>query len=391
MSAPLLAALAGLGLGLSLIMAIGAQNAYVLRQGLRREHVLAVVIICALSDLVLITLGVAGAGFVFDRVPWLVTVVRFAGAAFLLVYAALAARRAIRPAKGLDGRRRLPRGPRSAVVITTALALTWLNPHVYLDTLVLLGSIASTHGEHRWWFGVGAGFASIAWFTLLGFGARLLAPVFARPLAWRILDGLIAVVMFAIAVSLVVGGFAGANCGEHRSDLVPGGHRGRRARAGDRDGCRDRRRVERGLQRGSVCERRPGLRRRCRPRRSCRRPRPCAPAPRRRRRHPAPRARRARRASSRPARRVRLSAMAASVSSSTPASSHASCAFGIRMSTSCSSAWSTGCTGAGVSTVWMPSPRATTNASQISSIGRSNCATRYRAPSMRLCEPSSSR
>ncbi len=207
MPEPLLAALAGLGLGLSLIVAIGAQNAYVLRQGLRREHVLAVVLICALSDLLLITLGVAGAGFVFDRVPWLVTVVRFAGAGFLLIYAALAARRAIRPAKGLSAGE-TPARTSLVVVVTTALALTWLNPHVYLDTLVLLGSIASTHGEHRWWFGAGAGIASIAWFALLGFGARLLAPVFARPLAWRILDALIALVMLAIAVSLVLGAFA---------------------------------------------------------------------------------------------------------------------------------------------------------------------------------------
>jgi L-lysine exporter family protein LysE/ArgO len=155
---------------------------------------------------VLITLGVAGAGFIFDRLPWLSTVVRFAGAAFLLAYAILAARRAVRPAKGLAAAD-TPARTSLAVVITTALALTWLNPHVYLDTLVLLGSIATTHGDDRWWFGVGAGAASIAWFAVLGFGARLLAPVFARPLAWRILDGLIAVVMFAIAVSLVLGAF----------------------------------------------------------------------------------------------------------------------------------------------------------------------------------------
>jgi len=206
-SAPLLAALAGLGLGLSLIVAIGAQNAYVLRQGLRREHVFAVIAICALSDLVLIFLGVAGAGWVFEQVPWLTTAVRFAGAAFLLVYAILAARRALRPAKGLDAAGS-PARTSLGVVITTCLALTWLNPHVYLDTVVLLGSIASTHGDDRWWFGVGAGIASIAWFSALGWGARLLAPVFARPLAWRILDGLIAVVMFAIAVSLVVGAFS---------------------------------------------------------------------------------------------------------------------------------------------------------------------------------------
>jgi L-lysine exporter family protein LysE/ArgO len=141
-------------------------------------------------------------------VPWLTTVVRFAGAAFLVAYAVLAARRALRPAKGLEAGG-TPARTSLAVVVSTALALTWLNPHVYLDTLVLLGSIASTYGDHRWWFGLGAGFASVAWFALLGFGARLLAPVFARPLAWRILDGLIAVVMLAIAVSLILGAFEG--------------------------------------------------------------------------------------------------------------------------------------------------------------------------------------
>jgi len=206
MPAPLLAALAGLGLGLSLIIAIGAQNAYVLRQGLRREHVFAVVAICALSDLVLIALGVGGAGIVFDAIPWLVPAVRIAGAAFLLVYAILAARRAIRPQATLTASQ-TPAPTRVAVVVTTALALTWLNPHVYIDTVVLLGSIASTHGANRWWFGAGAGIASIAWFTALGVGARLLAPVFARPIAWRILDGLIAVVMLAIAISLAAGAF----------------------------------------------------------------------------------------------------------------------------------------------------------------------------------------
>lgn len=208
MTAPLLAALAGLGLGLSLIVAIGAQNAYVLRQGLRREHVGWVIAVCALSDLVLIALGVAGAGLVFDAVPWLVPAVRFAGAAFLLVYAVLAARRAIRPGAALTASGEPARAGLGAVV-GTALALTWLNPHVYLDTVVLLGSIATTHGDLRWAFGAGAGVASIAWFTALGLGARLLAPVFARPLAWRILDGLIALVMLGIAVSLVLGAFAG--------------------------------------------------------------------------------------------------------------------------------------------------------------------------------------
>ena len=199
----LLAALAGLGLGLSLIVAIGAQNAFVLRQGLRREHVLVVIVICAASDAVLIALGVGGAGWVFERLPWLVEVVRWAGFAFLLVYSLLAARRAIRP-KALAAADGEPKRMSLAAVAGTCLALTWLNPHVYLDTVVLLGSIASTHGDLRWAFGAGAMVASIVWFTALGLGARLLAPVFAKPLAWRVLDGIIAVVMVALAVSLVL-------------------------------------------------------------------------------------------------------------------------------------------------------------------------------------------
>ncbi len=206
MTTALLAALSGLGLGLSLIVAIGAQNAFVLRQGVRREHIVPVIAICALSDALLIALGVGGAGALFDAVPWLVTVARFAGAAFLLVYGALAARRALRP-QALDAGT-APARASLAAVVGTVLALTWLNPHVYLDTVVLLGSIASTHGDERWWFGAGAALGSILWFTALGVGARALAPVFARPRAWRILDGIIAVVMVAIAVSLVVGAFA---------------------------------------------------------------------------------------------------------------------------------------------------------------------------------------
>lgn len=206
MTTALLAALSGLGLGLSLIVAIGAQNAFVLRQGVRREHIVPVIAICALSDAVLIALGVGGAGALFDAVPWLVTVARFAGAAFLLVYGALAARRALRP-KALDADAAPARGSLAAAV-GTVLALTWLNPHVYLDTVVLLGSIASTHGDQRWWFGAGAALGSVLWFTALGLGARALAPVFARPRAWRILDGVIAVVMLALAVSLVVGAFS---------------------------------------------------------------------------------------------------------------------------------------------------------------------------------------
>jgi L-lysine exporter family protein LysE/ArgO len=206
-SPALLAATAGLALGLGLIVAIGAQNAFVLRQGLRTEHVTAVVAVCALSDVVLIAAGVSGAGALLTRLPWLVPVVCFAGAAFLLVYGLLAARRALRPTALQTGAGGAAAGP--AATVATCLALTWLNPHVYLDTVVLLGSLASTYGEQRWSFATGAAVGSIAWFTALGFGARLLRPVFARPAAWRVLDGGIAVVMTALAVSLAVRGVQG--------------------------------------------------------------------------------------------------------------------------------------------------------------------------------------
>ncbi len=197
----MIALLAGLGFGLSLIVAIGAQNAFVLRQGLRGEHVAVVVAICAVSDVVLIGAGVAGAGSVVSAVPWVLTVVRYAGGAFLLGYGFLAARRAVRG--GTLTTETSGVATAVGVSVATALALTWLNPHVYLDTVVLLGSIAGTHGDRRWWFAGGAAVASIVWFTGLGYGARYLRPVFAKPLSWRILDGTIAVVMTALAVSLV--------------------------------------------------------------------------------------------------------------------------------------------------------------------------------------------
>jgi len=201
----LLPVLSGLGFGLSLIVAIGAQNAFVLRQGLRREHVLAVVAICALSDAVLIAVGVGGLGTLVQLAPWLLVVVRIGGAAFLLGYGILAARRALRPAALVTDE--TGTASRLWPTVLTVLALTWLNPHVYLDTVVLLGSVAGTHGDDRWWFAVGAVIASILWFSALGFGARLLRPLFARPVSWRVLDGVIALVMTALAVSLVVGLF----------------------------------------------------------------------------------------------------------------------------------------------------------------------------------------
>jgi len=204
----LLALMSGMALGLGLIVAIGAQNAFVLRQGLRLEHVAAVVAVCTLSDFALIAGGVLGAGAALSRVPWLIPVICFAGAAFLLCYGLLAARRALRPGVLLPDARGVRTG--LAVTVGTCLALTWLNPHVYLDTVVLLGSMSSTYGEHRWAFAAGAGVGSAVWFTGLGYGARLLRPVFARPTAWRVLDGGIALVMGSLAVSLVVRGVMGS-------------------------------------------------------------------------------------------------------------------------------------------------------------------------------------
>ena len=203
----LLAAVSGLALGLGLIVAIGAQNAFVLRQGLRLEHVTAVVAVCAVSDLALIAAGVLGAGAALSRVPWLIPAVCFGGAAFLLSYGFLAARRALRPGSLLPDPTGARTGP--AVTVATCLALTWLNPHVYLDTVVLLGSTSATFGERRWEFAAGAGVASLLWFAGLGYGARLLRPVFARPTAWRVLDGVIALIMVGLGVSLVVRGFTG--------------------------------------------------------------------------------------------------------------------------------------------------------------------------------------
>jgi len=204
---PLSTLAAGLGLGLSLIVAIGAQNAFVLRQGVRRERVVLVVAICALSDFALIAAGVAGMGALLESVPWLVQLIRWLGAAFLIGYGVLAAVRAIRGGGGLDpaaGATVRDGRSLSIRVALTALALTWLNPHVYLDTVLLLGGVAASYGEDRWVFAIGAGIASLLWFTALGFGARLLGGVLRRQLAWRILDGVIAVVMLVLGALLVV-------------------------------------------------------------------------------------------------------------------------------------------------------------------------------------------
>ncbi|MFD0313021.1 LysE/ArgO family amino acid transporter [Streptomyces flavalbus] len=198
----LTAAAAGFGTGLSLIVAIGAQNAFVLRQGIRRQAVLPVVVICALSDAVLIALGVAGIGAVVVAWPAALTVVAWTGGAFLLCYGALAARRVLRPgALRADGA--AATSTRRAVL--TCLALTWLNPHVYLDTVFLLGSVAADRGDLRWTFGLGAALASLCWFAALGFGGRLLGRWLARPAAWRVLDALVAATMLTLGAMLIAG------------------------------------------------------------------------------------------------------------------------------------------------------------------------------------------
>ncbi|MCL8024006.1 LysE/ArgO family amino acid transporter [Nocardioides bruguierae] len=200
----LLALAAGLLAGLSLIVAIGSQNAFVLRQGLRREHVGAVVVICTLSDVVLILAGVGGVGALVSAVPWLITLIRWLGVAFLVGYALLSFRRAWAGGEALAAGSGV--GATLSAVVVQALALTWLNPHVYLDTVLLLGSLASSHGHPgRWWFAGGAMVGSAIWFTGLGYGARFAGRLFARPVAWRVLDTVIGLTMLAIAASLALG------------------------------------------------------------------------------------------------------------------------------------------------------------------------------------------
>ena len=198
MSSPLLV---GFIASFTLIAAIGAQNAFVLRQGIRREHVLPVVALCTVSDIVLISAGIAGVGALISAHPSALNIAKFGGALFLVGYGLLAARRAWRPSS-LTPSEAAP--TRLIEVLLTCAALTFLNPHVYLDTVVLLGALANEHRDERWLFGVGAVAASAVWFVGLGLGARQLAGLFARPLTWRILDGLIAVMMIGLGTSLAL-------------------------------------------------------------------------------------------------------------------------------------------------------------------------------------------
>jgi L-lysine exporter family protein LysE/ArgO len=197
-----MAAVAGFATGGSLIVAIGSQNAFVLRQGLRQEHVLPIVAICASADALLILAGVAGLGEVIQAAPAALAGLRFAGAAFLAAYGVMALRRALDPHQAV-----VERGASITLreAVATTLAFTFLNPHVYLDTVVLVGALANQHqGAERWQFAAGAATASVVWFTALGFGAKLLVPVFARPVTWRVLDAVIAGIMFTLAASLLL-------------------------------------------------------------------------------------------------------------------------------------------------------------------------------------------
>lgn len=219
-----LALLSGFGLCLGLILSIGAQNAVVLRQGLRREHVGIVVLVCVVSDAILQTIGVAGLATLVTAQPWLETLARWAGAAFIVGFAVLSARRAIRgggsleaapadagsPAEpgqvgGVATRTRRPARTGRMATFLTIMAVTWLNPHALVETTVVLGSVASTHGDARWWFLLGGIAASTVWFVGFGYGARFLAPLLRTERAWRILDAGIAIIMLVIAITLVTG------------------------------------------------------------------------------------------------------------------------------------------------------------------------------------------
>ena len=194
--------LTGLSTGLSLIVAIGAQNAFVLRQGLRNQHVLAVTLICASSDALLIAAGVGGFAKLAAGWPWLDPLMRYGGAAFLAwtgakaLYAALSSKSALAPEDGAES-------PGLAAAILTCLAFTWANPHVYLDTLVLLGAVSTQFPGHQTAFAAGAMSGSFLFFFALGYGAAWLRPLFARPGAWRAFEAATAAVMWTVSIKLV--------------------------------------------------------------------------------------------------------------------------------------------------------------------------------------------
>lgn len=196
----MIASVAGFFTGLSLIIAIGAQNAYVLRLGLMRHHVFAAVLFCAISDALLIIAGVAGLGAVIQQLPLLLELFRYAGAAYLIWFGISAVRRALKPSSLEAQGEALP----LIKTLATMAALTWLNPHVYLDTVILLGSIGNQFTPNQWWFALGAAAGSFVWFFSLGYGAKLLSRFMASVRFWQVLDVIIALVMFSIALTLLI-------------------------------------------------------------------------------------------------------------------------------------------------------------------------------------------
>lgn len=194
--------ISGYMIGLSLIVAIGAQNAFVLRQGLRREHVLPVVLICVISDAILMSVGVAGFDVIDSTMPALAPFLLYGGVAFLLAYGAMRFYAAWKGGEQLDPTKSAPVSLGKTVAM--CMAITWLNPHVYLDTVVLVGTISAQYGDQRWLFGAGAITASFSFFFALGYGARLLAPLFHNPVSWRILDVIIGAMMWSIAATLLL-------------------------------------------------------------------------------------------------------------------------------------------------------------------------------------------
>ena len=186
---------------MSLIMAIGAQNAFVIRQGLTKKHVLLVVAICAASDALLIVLGIGGLGAIIQGLPWLLEIIRWFGVVYLAWFGIKSLRSAFKE-QTLDAS-----GTQSGSAKKVALAVlgfTWLNPHVYLDTVILLGSIGNQFGEDKWWFALGASLGSIIWFSGIGFGAKAASGLMKKPIFWKILDLIIATIMFGIAILLAI-------------------------------------------------------------------------------------------------------------------------------------------------------------------------------------------
>lgn len=204
MSTYLLPAIAGLLTGAGLIVAIGPQNVFVLRQGVARRHTGAIVAVCAISDVVLIVAGVAGLGAIVAAHPQVITVGKIVGGLYVLALGLLAAKRCLRSNEAIAANAEEAESAGRWVAVGTALALTWLNPHVYLDTVLTMGAIANGHGNGKWAFAIGACVASILWFTALGGGARRLSHLFASPRAWKILDGVVAVIMIGMAIALFV-------------------------------------------------------------------------------------------------------------------------------------------------------------------------------------------